>query len=333
MERKQAVATDKAADRISKALSGRQQHTEKALATTMDTTVKIAAQFDAGVSRAFEQTIQALGQSSSSVQKRTRESGENEMLPISKRTKAEEEWVDLRETELVSTEQAKQWARGCHTVEEYVSQALEFTRHNSVLLQQRGRHMLRLIRDAAILDEDVMEMTRKIGEMPKELTSQKLHKCAYDVHFILSTFKEQPAVSAVLRNMVRKGDLVGPSFWRIPIRTVQAGSSRLPKATIVALIETASKIDLSRNDLSEQDIRLVWAAATRAAIPIQQENIDVSLEFTHTYRAEEGKEDNMTKSDVTIAARGTSTRVGVWVAEVEKIEVGALGMGRVHKTG
>ncbi|KAJ3187547.1 hypothetical protein HDU85_006842 [Gaertneriomyces sp. JEL0708] len=246
-------------------------------------------------------------------------------------SKDHQEYLDLRDTVPIPIKDTRKWARACPTVEDYVKKAISYMQHSDIRLQQRGRHLLRFIRNAGILDHRLLDTLRPAAKWQgcREYESQVY---AYDVDYLRRSFNDQPSILAAIHDMKQKNFIVSNSSWRTWLsRWRPHVPSAMSKAATISLIELAAKIDKSRTDITEQDVRLVWAAATRAATPVQNNAVDVSLEFSHMWEGDDGRDENLTKSDITIAVRGEWMRVGGWIAEVEKTDVGAIGRGRVHK--
>ncbi|KAI9005981.1 hypothetical protein BC832DRAFT_461167 [Gaertneriomyces semiglobifer] len=217
---------------------------------------------------------------------------------------------------LVAT--ARQWARGCQVVERYIDRATSYLAQQAPRLQQRGRFLLRLLRDAGTLDVTLLDAVR--DSRPANTATKAPAGC--DIALLVQVFQDQPHIGRLVAEMVEKGLIVDRSGSPVSTRTVTT-------AATISLLDMAANIKLTRSDLCEQDIRLVWAGATRSALG--RHDVEVSLEFPHSFEPPSPSQSSMSCSDVTISVRTEEARYGVWVSEAQRDESGGVNRNRPHK--
>ncbi|KAI9101988.1 hypothetical protein DFS34DRAFT_440486 [Phlyctochytrium arcticum] len=236
-----------------------------------------------------------------------------------------EEVIDLREEKLYTPASAILWARGSHAVENYVTTLIAYTNQGDVRLKQQGRHLLRLLRDCGALDSAVLA---QITDVPSN--SWVKRGATYNESILSAVFQHSRGTMKILDSLKSEGLLRKfDSFWfKLGMRTPPS-KTLMTDASVITLIETSLKIPMGASEVDEEDVRSVWAAATRAALPaVGDTGVGVSLEFAHTFQSE-GDADNKTKSDVTIYVAHDVNDIGACVMEVEKVELGLK--GRIHK--
>ncbi|KAJ3181911.1 hypothetical protein HDU85_003428 [Gaertneriomyces sp. JEL0708] len=224
----------------------------------------------------------------------------------------------MREKAPVLAATARQWARGCQVVERYIDQATSYLAQQAPRLQQRGRYMPRLLRDAGTLDVTLLDAVR--NSPPVKTATKALAGC--DIALLVQVFQDQPRIRRLVAEMVEKGLIVDRSGSTVPTGTVTT-------AATISLLDMAANIKPTRSDLCEQDIRLVWAGATRSALG--RHEVEVSLEFPHSFEPPSPSQSSVSCSDVTIAVRTDEARYGVWVSEAQRADSGGENRNRPHK--
>ncbi|KAI9101682.1 hypothetical protein DFS34DRAFT_611072 [Phlyctochytrium arcticum] len=245
--------------------------------------------------------------------------------PVALGDSIDSEEVDLREDKVYTVDDALKWARGTEQMRSYILTAIDYTKQPDLRLQQFSRHMLRLIRACGVIESTVLA---QMMDIPQYLSKKIMTR--YDASMLYPVFQDNPEALSVLRSLTSDGMLVNFAafYYRLGLRT-RPPKSLMTNASIITLIETALKIPMGATELDEEDIRSVWAAATRAALPaVGQTGIGVSLEFAHTAQSD-GDTNNVTKSDITVFIANDINDIGACVIEVDKVESGQK--GRVHK--
>ncbi|KAI9105345.1 hypothetical protein DFS34DRAFT_588691 [Phlyctochytrium arcticum] len=235
--------------------------------------------------------------------------------------------IDLREDKLQSIEEALLWARGSPPVESYLRTAISYAQQADVRLRQQRRHMLRLLREVGVVEGKVMA---KFAGIPENSDVISTFPPAYDLITLHALFVDNRAATKVIDCLVSEGVLNNSkSFWNKLSWRKREVRSLMTQGGVASLFEMALKIPVRATEVDEEDVRSVWAAVPRAALPsFEDTDVGISLEFRHTFQSQ-ADSIIVTKSDVTIYVANDVNDIAVCVAEVDKTELGTKGM--IHK--
>ncbi|KAI9091573.1 hypothetical protein DFS34DRAFT_635117 [Phlyctochytrium arcticum] len=192
---------------------------------------------------------------------------------------------------------------------EHVSGLINFTKAMDPFLQQKGRHLLKLWRDAAMVGADQMR-----GSSTDELTEYPITKIKN------WSGEEYGAIVMGLVALQETGKLgdAEPSFRHIVgkvMGTVKTSRAYEPSGiefqSLCGCLKRLSKLDVSRPVQDEQDVRFVWAALIGECLPARCQT-EISLEYRHNF-----SDAAVTKSDITMFVLHRAFSIGYAVIEVQ----------------
>ncbi|KAI9001919.1 hypothetical protein BC832DRAFT_593774 [Gaertneriomyces semiglobifer] len=239
--------------------------------------------------------------------------------------------ADLGEKELVAVEDIMELAGGDGGVRTYLGKLIEATQHPEVHLQQRGRHMIRLVRDAGMLDSRMYG-----GAGPSRTADLPVTLPLVDTLKWLGT--SYPQIAKELATLAKNKAIIdngGNQLVRL-IKNLRSsifgGTGKIPALPhleyqgVCCLLRRASRIDTSLHVGDEQDLRLAWAAITQESLTNGCQT-EVSLEFRHEFVA------NKAKSDVTLFVEAEGFPIGYTVLEIQKADTGPHKRSSRHPSG
>ncbi|KAI9091575.1 hypothetical protein DFS34DRAFT_653527 [Phlyctochytrium arcticum] len=217
--------------------------------------------------------------------------------------------VDLREAVEFSEETLLGQCGSNTWMIEHVSGLINFTKAMDPFLQQKGRHLLKLWRDAAMVGADQMR-----GSSTDELTEYPITKIKN------WSGEEYGAIVMGLVALQETGKLgdAEPSFRHIVgkvMGTVKTSRAYEPSGiefqSLCGCLKRLSKLDVSRPVQDEQDVRFVWAALIGECLPARCQT-EISLEYRHNF-----SDAAVTKSDITMFVLHRAFSIGYAVIEVQ----------------
>ncbi|KAI9101794.1 hypothetical protein DFS34DRAFT_431712 [Phlyctochytrium arcticum] len=125
----------------------------------------------------------------------------------------------------------------------------------------------------------------------------------------------------------KEGKVINPPRMSWPWKPAHRQALVSAPATM-SLLHLNSSIAADGDNYDEQDVRSMWFSLICAALLARKETgIDVRLEFPHMFEAIPGKNEKVTKSDITICVKTDAFHLGTFIIEVQKDKCSY----RVHK--